>query len=552
MQRLVLVIVLFTISLSLFGQSKEDGLNSITEEIVKAQLDFLASDWMEGRETGTRGSYLAADYLVSMFKIYGLQPAGDTETIMPSRREMMAGANPKENQTYYQNFSLLEYDSGEDQQLAIIINEKEGKRKINFNYKTDFDVRTSTVGIEIESPVVFVGYGYKNDEHGYNDFKGIDIKNKIILRLAGYPGHNDSTSEGYKKFKPKGRWGEWQIARNKNTHAAEAGAIAVLEVNMNKDDAISWADNFPFRYDNEYYEGTERISSGIRKRMTIPGDSISSSLTTVTISPRLANEIIKESKIDFNTFESTVAKSLKPDSKKLNSTSIYLKTSVNSNIVKARNVLGMIEGENPNEVVVIGAHYDHVGTNMGYIWNGSDDNASGTVGMLTLAKAFAESGIKPKRTIIFAGWTGEEKGLLGSKYFVDNFTEDKKLVLNLNYDMISRDDDDDSLGVKIRMTYTEIDTTAPFKLLTEKINEESELGFDIQFNGSKQPRGGSDHSSFSSKDIPIFYVMAGFPPEYHRPGDHSNLANIEKMTKIIKLGYNIIWEFAHSNEPIKP
>jgi hypothetical protein len=552
MQRLVLVIVLFTISLSLFGQSKEDGLNSITEEIVKAQLDFLASDWMEGRETGTRGSYLAADYLVSMFKIYGLQPAGDTETIMPSRREMMAGANPKENQTYYQNFSLLEYDSGEDQQLAIIINEKEGKRKINFNYKTDFDVRTSTVGIEIESPVVFVGYGYKNDEHGYNDFKDIDIKNKIVLRLAGYPGHNDSTSEGYKKFKPKGRWGEWQIARDKNTHAAEAGAIAVIEVNMNKDDAISWADNFPFRYDNEYYEGTERISSGIRKRMTIPGDSISSSLTTVTISPRLANEIIKESKIDFNTFESTVAKSLKPDSKKLNSTSIYLKTSVNSNIVKARNVLGMIEGENPNEVVVIGAHYDHVGTNMGYIWNGSDDNASGTVGMLTLAKAFAESGIKPKRTIIFAGWTGEEKGLLGSKYFVDNFTEDKKLVLNLNYDMISRDDDDDSLGVKIRMTYTEIDTSAPFKLLTEKINEESELGFDIQFNGSKQPRGGSDHSSFSSKDIPIFYVMAGFPPEYHRPGDHSNLANIEKMTKIIKLGYNIIWEFAHSNEPIKP
>lgn len=201
----------------------------------------------------------------------------------------------------------------------------------------------------------------------------------------------------------------------------------MLEVNMNKDDAISWADNFPFRYDNEYYEGTERISSGIRKRMTIPGDSISSSLTTVTISPRLANEIIKESKIDFNTFESTVAKSLKPDSKKLNSTSIYLKTSVNSNIVKARNVLGMIEGENPNEVVVIGAHYDHVGTNMGYIWNGSDDNASGTVGMLTLAKAFAESGIKPKRTIIFAGWTGEEKGLLGSKYFADNFTEDKNL-----------------------------------------------------------------------------------------------------------------------------
>lgn len=542
-------------SFSIIGQSKEAGLNAITETTVKAQLDFLASDWMEGRETGTRGAYMAADYITSMFQIYGLQPAGDIKTITPSWREMRAGARPEEIGTYFQNFSLLEYEPGDEQTLSIISTNKSVKEKINFQYKTDFDLRPSSVALDVEAPVVFVGYGYKNKEHDYNDFEDVDAEGKIILRLAGYPGHQDTSSKGFELFEPEGRWGRWTLARDKNDYAEQAGGIAVLELDLTEDAAIEWAENYPFRYDTEYYEGTERLTSGIRKRLTIPGDSLSSSLTIVSITSRVANKLLEGSKIDLNKFEKESANNLKSQSQNLSSMKVHLKTTVKSNIIKARNVLAKVEGENPNEIIVVGAHYDHVGMNMDYIWNGSDDNASGTVGMMTIAKAFAESKVKPKRTIIFAGWTGEEKGLLGSKYFADKFRKDnsdKKIVLNLNYDMISRDDDDDTLGVKCRMTYTEIDTTAPLKMLAEKINDELELGLEISFNGSKQPRGGSDHSSFSSKDIPVFYFMAGFPPEYHRPTDHSDLANIEKMTKIIKLGYNMIWEFAHSTEPIKP
>lgn len=552
MRNTLTAVIFLSLSLTFFAQSNDKGITAINETTVKAQLDFLASDWMEGRETGTRGSYMVADYLVSMFKIYGLQPAGDIELDYPGWREMAAGAEPKENHTYYQNFGLLEYDSGSEQFLSIISIEKGTKKKTNFNYRTDFSIRTSSVGIEVESPVVFVGYGYKNEEEGYNDFENVDVKEKIVLRLAGYPGHNDTTSEAYKKFKPKGRWGNWRLARSKNETANDAGALAVLEVDLENDDAINWANNYPFRFDTEYYEGPERLSSGIRKRLTIPGDSLGSSLTTVSITPRIANEIIGETGLNFAEFEKKSAKTLEPGSRALNSKSIFLKTTVESNIIRARNVLGMIEGENPYEVIVIGAHYDHVGMNKEYIWNGSDDNASGTVGMLTLAKAFAESGIKPKRTIIFAGWTGEEEGLLGSKYFVQNYTKDKKIVLNLNYDMISRDNDDDTLGVECEMTITQIDTTAPFKMLTDKINEELDLGLKINYDASPKPGGGSDHSSFSAEGIPVFYLMAGFPPEYHRPGDHSNLANIGKMTKIIHLGYEIVKRFAESTEPINP
>lgn len=555
MRLLSIISFLVIFSFSIFGQSKEAGLNAINETTVKAQLDFLASDWMEGREAGTRGAYMAADFITSLFKIYGLQPAGDIKTITPSWREMRDGARPQEIQTYFQNFSLLEYDAGEEQLLSVALKNNGVEEKINFQHKTDFDVRPSSIGLETKAPVVFVGYGYKNEEHEYNDYEDVDVEGEIVLRLSGYPGHQDTLSEGYELFEPKSRWGRWTMARDKNNFAEEAGAVAVLEVDLTEDNAIEWASNYPFRYNTDYYEGKERISSGIRKRMTIPGDSLTSSLTVFSITPRVANLLLKESKIDLKEFEIKAASSLKPNSKKLNSKTVHIKTTVESNIIRSQNVLAKIEGENPNEVIVVGAHYDHVGMNMDYIWNGADDNASGTVGMMTLAKAFAESGVKPKRTIIFAGWTGEEKGLLGSKHFADNFikdNDDKKIVLNLNYDMISRDDDDDSLGVKCRMTYTKIDTTAPLKVLAENINKELELGLEISFNGSKQPRGGSDHSSFSSKDIPVFYFMAGFPPEYHRPTDHSDLANIEKMTKIIKLGYNMIWEFAHSTEPIKP
>ena len=176
MRRIFTNLLLLLLSVSIFAQSKEDGYKAINETTVKAQLDFLASDWMEGRETGTRGAYMAADYLSSMFQVYGIAPAGDVESIMPSWSEMRAGKKPQEIETYFQNFSLLEYDSGKDQYLSIITNNKNSKEKVNFNYKTDFDVRTSTVGIEVESPIVFVGYGFKDEKENYNDYEDVDVK----------------------------------------------------------------------------------------------------------------------------------------------------------------------------------------------------------------------------------------------------------------------------------------------------------------------------------------------------------------------------------------
>jgi len=280
--------------------------------------------------------------------------------------------------------------------------------------------------------------------------------------------------------------------------------------------------------------------------MQIPGDTLDNDLPQISISLRAANEIIKGSAISFSKFEQTVSKDLKSASKNIKGRSLNLIASVKSRIIKTRNVLAILPGENTDSIVVVGGHYDHVGMRQGYIWNGSDDNASGTVGVMAIARAFAESGIKPEKTMVFAAWTGEEKGLLGSEYFVNHSDySSKNIMLNLNYDMISRNADDDSAGVECSMVYTK--AYANFKDIAEKNNESYKLALKIDYRASDKPSGGSDHAPFAAKNIPVMYFMAGFHEDYHQPGDTIEKADIHKMTSIIKLGYLNLWDVVNGN-----
>jgi Zn-dependent M28 family amino/carboxypeptidase len=208
-------------------------------------------------------------------------------------------------------------------------------------------------------------------------------------------------------------------------------------------------------------------------------------------------------------------------------------------------VVGVLPGKDTTEIIVIGGHYDHLGIHDGWIWNGADDNASGTVGMMTIAKAFMASGEKPEKTIVFCAWTGEEKGLLGSRYFSDHPYNDAKMLLNLNYDMISRDNTDDTLGVMCTMNYTR--AFPVLEELTSKNISDYGVNLEVNYRPADRPGGGSDHASFSRKDIPVIYFEAGFPPEYHQPDDHIELVNLEKMTNIIRAGYLTTWDLANSH-----
>jgi hypothetical protein len=532
------------LSSSYTQDAKDIGLQAITKKAVRGQLEFLASDWTEGRHTGRPGAYMAADYIASMFQVYGLEPGGDTEWTSVSRAERMEGKRPTPNRTYFQNFDLIEYKTGENHEFSLIDISAAGTKTTNFAYNTDFSVRTSDVAVDIEMPVVFAGYGFSDKETGYDDFKGMDVKGKIILILSGYPGQNDSTSKAYQAFKPADRQSNWIRRRERNERFSRLGVAAVIEVDPGRDVTRDWADNLPFRYNTRDYEGDVPRESYYEYRMKLPGDKLAEDPTSVTVSDRVLNELLKNTGIDLEAFAGNVKNSLKPASKELAGKKVRIKTSVESRMVRVRNVIGVLPGKDTSQIIVVGGHYDHLGKHDGWIWNGADDNASGTVGVMTVAKACMATGKQPEKTLVFAAWTGEEKGLLGSTYFVDHPYDDAEMILNLNYDMISRDDRDDSLGVECSMVYTK--KYSILKEMTDKNNDHYGLGLEVRYKPADRPRGGSDHTPFAEKDVPVFYFMAGFPPEYHQPDDHTSLVNWDKMLNIIKVGYLNIWELANS------
>ncbi len=540
----ILLAVVISYSLHAQEDALNKGLNAITQQAVQGQLEFLASDWTRGRGTGDAGSYMAADYIASMFKVYGLQPGGDIETIYPSREERSAGAVPRHIRTFFQNLELIEYYPGEEQKLSITSEYRGTIEKINFVYRTDFFVNTSDVGMELKSPVVFVGYGMVDEENKYDDFAGLDVKGKVILRLAGFPGHRDPDSEAYKKFHSDDPSFVSNLYREKSSIAEEKGVAAIIEIAREGDPSPGWADNIPFRYNLPFYEGDEPLRE-IYTRMKLPGDEIGSWRSTISVTMRVANQIFKGTGVDLDDYEEKVMKSMKPASKILPGKSIEIKTTVNSRVIRERNVIGVLEGKNPEKVVVVGGHYDHLGELKGYIWNGSDDNASGTVGVLTLAKACMATRVQPEYTIVFAAWTAEEKGLLGSHYFVDHpLVPVENIQFYLNYDMISRNAPEDTLENQATLRYTQ--AYPEIEEMTRIHIKEYRLDMNPNFISMERPRGGSDFASFAASDVPILTFNAGFTSDYHQISDHSSKADIGKMTDIIRVGFLNVWRIANT------
>ncbi len=535
--------------LSIFGvmaQTNIDkGLATINESSIKGQLEFLASDWTEGRAVGTKGAYLAADYIASVFKMYGIEPLGDEIITRPTRAQIMAGKGLVRESSYFQNFSLLEYEPGEEHSFSVLTTNLNSESSVNFGYKTDFSVRPGSTGLSARAQIVFAGYALTDKEEGYDELKSLDLEGKVVLVFAGFPGHNDKASEAYKKFVPEGRYARYRFERDKIDNLQDKGVAAIILVRGGDDPTLSWAQNSIYPVKGSYYEADERLESYYDVQMSLPEDKLRRNIPIFTVTNRVVNEILSGTEIDFQEFENQAAKEMKPASKELKGKWVEFKTSVKSRVIRARNVLGFIEGEDTENVIVVGAHYDHIGKYNGWIWNGADDNASGTVGVMSIARAVKATGKKPKKSIIFAAWTGEEKGLFGSKYFVRNVPGDKNVLLNLNYDMIGRDSEKDSLKNQASMSYTKV--YSKIEEVTKKHLADHNINLDLRYRPSEKPRGGSDHAPFAEQDIPIFYFMAAMHPDYHQPSDELDKINWEKMANIIKLGFLNIWEFANDN-----
>lgn len=211
-----------------------------------------------------------------------------------------------------------------------------------------------------------------------------------------------------------------------------------------------------------------------------------------------------------------------------------------------RNVLAKIDGKNPNEYVIVGAHYDHLGIDPlldgDQIYNGADDNASGVSAVLQIARAFLATGEQPERTVIFAFWDGEEKGLLGSEYFMQTCPFTKQIKGYLNFDMIGRNNDE-SKPQHVVYFYTE-----SHPVFGEWLKEDIKTyGLKLQpyYRPWDRPVGGSDNASFATRDIPVIWYHTDGHPDYHQPSDHTDRINWEKIVDITKASFLNMWNMAN-------
>jgi hypothetical protein len=524
------IFIYFLLAVNLKGQETPEvrGLRSINEDVIKAQIGFLASDWTEGRAAGEKGERLAADYIASMLQLYGVKPFGDE-----ARARFNQTDATDAGRTYFQNFILLKTLPGTEQIFQVITTEGKTVRSTSFTSDVDFSIRPSDPAFEITAPVVFAGYAYKNNELRYNDFGKLDLKGKFVLKISGFP-----------KFVTE-RMNESELnyaALQMDSTIKAMGAIGIIE--FNPDTRVVGRTERADFLNMSPAEGYP-VSGKPRASYQIPGEKTNDLLKRLIVSVKTANEIIKGSGISLEDYLNKADRNQPIVITPLSNKEIYLKTRVITKQVAVRNIIGIIEGKKSDQVIVLGAHYDHMGIGNGYIWNGADDNASGTVGVMTLAKAIMETGIQPEKTIIIALWTSEELGLLGSRYYLDNpgfpLTNIK---LNLNFDMISRYITDSEPN-KVTMTYT--DKYPRFKDITVSNLKKYGIDLNVDYQPSSDPPGGSDHRSFVAKGIPVMRFKPGHREEYHMPDDEKGKLNWDIMVKIIKISFTNVWELANSN-----
>ncbi|MDO5570214.1 MAG: M20/M25/M40 family metallo-hydrolase [Bacteroidales bacterium] len=221
-------------------------------------------------------------------------------------------------------------------------------------------------------------------------------------------------------------------------------------------------------------------------------------------------------------------------------------------VAEMRNIICKIDGNKKDEFVVIGAHYDHLGCNSMFaddkIFNGADDNASGVQAVLQILKAFIAADSKPERTVIFAFWDGEEPNLLGSRFFVNNFSEKQQIKCYINLDMIGRNSSKDSIN-DFYFRNTKNDSIFKENLQNDIIKYKLDLQpkFDAVYDLSK----GSDQANFFNAGIPIIAFSTGFHSDYHLPSDEAKLINWNKMLEITKAAFLSLWHIANEKETVK-
>jgi hypothetical protein len=493
---------------------------------MRANIEFLSSDALEGRLSLNRGADVAARFIAAEFRKAGLKPANADSFLQP--------------------FPLVGYRTDNSQaQLDLYRN---GATEV-FHYGSDFRGGFPS-DVTVKAPVVFAGYGITAPEYGYDDYNGIDVAGKIVLIFDHEPQENDPRSV----FNGTGHT-RYGYASAKYANAQRHGAVAVLLVSE------------PLRKHRGRFDPPLLTADRQRPRGTAPAQAFAdrTKIPALSISDALAAKLLASTGRTPAQLQEAIDKNLKPISMPLPDSTIEMRiVDAERKPGNSANVVGLIEGSDPilkKETVLITAHYDHLGVQNGRLYPGANDNASGTAGVIELARVFANTPLKPKRTLLFIVFGSEEEGLLGSFYYTDHPLrplETTRAVLNL--DMIARDEAQipESEGVvEIPAdTSNEINLVGSFyspnlRSLILRENERVGLKITTKFDhdNALNVLFRCDHFPFLLRNVPAVWFFGGFHPGYHEPSDTVEKLNFTKLEKVVKLAQATARLIANMEKP---
>jgi hypothetical protein len=504
------------ISLSAFAQEPEQFAKTIKAKELQQHLEVIASDEYEGRATGEKGQKMAARYLMSHFQELGIPPLN---------------IDGMHDNGYYQEFPLeIKHAGG-----SVSIDNTKYELFNNFYYYPGSNKHDT---IFKTNEVVFLGYGI--DDEKYSDYKDIDVKGKVIVVLSGEP-----KKKGISRITGNKTLSKWSTSwRAKLEAANKHEVLAVLTVKPDFENVLK-----------QVKHSIESPSMNLAKDEVEPRKYP----YNFNISKKMALNLFPE--LNMEKVRKTIGKKLKQisfTSSKVLTVDLRRKTEKKS----SENVLGFIEGTDPelkNEVVVITAHYDHIGIDDGVVYNGADDDGSGTVALIELAEAFQvakNEGFGARRSILIMPVSGEEKGLLGSQYYSENpIFPLVNTVCDLNIDMIGRLDDRHKDNPNYIYLIGSDKLSSQLHEVSEDMNNlYTKIELDYTYNDVNDPNRyyyRSDHYNFAKHGVPAIFYFNGTHEDYHKPTDTVDKIDYRKMERITRLVFYTAWEVANRDEKLK-
>jgi len=541
-KRLIAAVFTAVLLAPLAAQPRAPQNDSIRQSDLRADLFFIAGDSMRGRLTDTEENRATADFIRSRFERMGMKPAGP-------------------NGSYFQPYNLMTATlAAAPASNALEVMVGDGTRRELRAGQDFYPQRISASGVATGA-VVFAGFGISAPPLGYDDYNG-DVGGKVVLALDHEPGERDPTSpfDGVVTS-------EWSTVWRKALAAQAKGAVAILFVSDVHNHP--GAANFEAAARNYWPEKPPRILNYTLEtwvdRIRIP---------VAQVSPAVAASLVAGTNRTFDELSKAAETTKGFAPLALPGTRVSVHAAVDRHVVPDRNVVALLEGSDArlkNEWVIVSAHFDHNGADGTQIFNGADDNGSGTVALIDIAEAYAlaaKEGLRPKRSVLFAAWNSEERGLLGAWAYTEQpLAPLSSIAAVLNMDMIGRNEEipvgggarfnglevqtaDSNANALNLMAFSKVpDITAAVERANAGIGLELKKRYD---NNSSNLVRRSDQWPFLQRGVPAMGFITGLHPDYHTQYDRPEKINYVKMEKIARLVHQVSWDLANSDARPRP